>query len=311
MGKRTIDLILADGRLRTAFKRVKARGGTAGSDGIDAIVFSRNLNRELKRLATDVQTGRYRPGRLKSVVIPKPCSGVRTLRIPCLRDRVLQGAANSVLIEQLDRKMHPGSFGYRPRRSVDLALNTLLRCRGWAFDADIQSFFDEVAHGPLITLVEQEISCPMTCALLRTWMKGFGRRGLAQGAPISPLLANLALGPLDDAMSHHGRIIRYADDFVVMCCDRATARAAQSEASHVLRRAGLKLHPKKTQIIAPETPFVFLGQTCILEKSGGKNRNLQRKKKKIVAKHRPDVPRRRFQWVVQIGWNRIRDWTLK
>ena len=257
--------ILRPHTLRNAFARVRVNGGAAGGDGRSAEDLAPRLDTEIARLSTRVECGTYRPGPLRNVIVPKATGDVRLLRIPPVIDRILQGAANMILIPLLDRSMHKGSYGYRPGRSVHMALRELRRCRGWVLDGDIEIFFDSVAHAPLQRELRRHLSCRATLRLIDLWLQSFGPRGLAIGAPISPLLANIALGPLDIALSKYGRLIRYADDFVVVCPDQPTAEAAQNEAARVLRAGGLRLHSDKTRILPPETPFDFLGERVTLK----------------------------------------------
>lgn len=263
-----IEKVLSSFTLARAFERAKANGGVAGGDGINATTMERFLTAELKSIADQVRSDRYQPGPLRSVSIPKNNGTSRLLRIPCLRDRILQGAVISVIVPLLDPNMHPGSFGYRPRRSVKMALDALKRCQGWVLDADIFSFFDRVKHRPLRKIFWQNMPSKEVRRLVDLWLYSFGRCGLAQGAPISPLLANLALGPLDEAIARHGFLVRYADDFVVVCSGQAEAIRARKTARRVLRQTGLQLHPEKTRIFPPGTTFNFLGSKVNLAGKG-------------------------------------------
>nr|WP_269432968.1 reverse transcriptase domain-containing protein [Aliiruegeria sabulilitoris] len=266
---------------------------------------TRGLETALDALVREVRRGRYQPGPLRAVPIPKRDGSTRVLRIPCLRDRVLQGAVASVLVPVLDPLMHPGSFAYRPGRSVPLALRSLRRGQGWALDADIRSFFDEIGHHPLRRVLKQKVSCLETRQLIGIWLGSFGRRGLAQGSPISPLLANTALGPLDSALSKHGRLVRYADDFVVVCADKAGAREARRTAEQTLRFAGLRLHPDKTRIVPPGMSFTFLGTELVLHSRDRRPQKQLKNKMKLSLRRETISPGEHIERVLREGWKNM------
>jgi len=161
--------------------------------------------------------------------------------------------------------MSSESFGYRPARSVDQALarfRTLAVGQRWVFDADIEAFFDRVPHERLLDDLGIWLSDGHILALVDLWLRGFGpSRGLAQGSPISPILANIFLHPLDLALVRAKiPFVRYADDFVALAPDRSAAERAQSVASAALLRRGLLLHPAKTRIVRLADGLSFLGK---------------------------------------------------
>jgi CRISPR-associated protein Cas1 len=255
--------------LATAWKRVRANGGGAGGDSIGPEAFARDLGPRLQALARALGEGSYRPGPLRSFPIEKPGGGIRLLRIPCIADRVAQTAAAALLSAAFDARMSARSFGYRPARSVPLALSALRRAasgRPWTLDADIAKFFDRVPHEALLDDLAIWTGDARLVRLVALWLKGFGgRRGLAQGAPVSPVLANLFLHPLDEALARAGFAhVRYADDFVVLARSAKGAARARSIAAAALARRGLDLSPGKTRIVPPGAPFTFLGETLVL-----------------------------------------------
>jgi CRISPR-associated protein Cas1 len=257
-------LIESEG-LRAAWARVRADGGAAGGDGETAAVFATDLDARLRRLACDLRAGTYRPGPLRRVPIIRPDGRFRLLRIPSIADRVVQTAANALLGPALDARMSAESFGYRHARSVAQALErlrVLARGRPFALDADIRSFFDSVPHRRLIDELGIWIGDPRMLRLLALWVEGFGGgRGLAQGAPIAPLLANLYLHPLDAAFARAGvPHVRYADDFVALATTRTGAEAARRLAAETLARRGLALHDGKTAVRVLAAGLRFLGQ---------------------------------------------------
>lgn len=254
--------------LRTAWRRVRANGGACGADKVRIDVFERRLHANLTRLAAELENGGYRPGELRPVAIAKPDGGARLLAIPDVRDRVVQASVATHLCGRFDPGFAEGSFGYRPCRGVDDALAALraAHARGlaWTFDADIRDFFGEVRHDVLMRELSKRIGeDPRLMSIIGLWLRGFGRagRGLAQGSPLSPILANLYLDPLDRAFEAHGMpIVRYADDFVVPAASRARARAARALAATALARRGLRLNPAKTTLRPPREAFIFLGR---------------------------------------------------
>jgi group II intron reverse transcriptase/maturase len=255
------------GTLRQAWQRVRANRGAAGGDGVTIEVFARRLEAELTSLAHAIAEGGYRPGPLRRVSIPKRDGGTRTLAIPCVRDRVLQGALLLVLQPALERRQSAASFGYRPARGVADALDAVRRAHRsglvWTLEADIVHYFDSVPHHRLMAELAIWIEAEDVLRLLAQWLAGFSSAGLgiAQGSPVSPLLANLYLHPLDRLLVTAGHVpVRYADDFVVLSPSAAAAEAARRVAEGVLAERGLALKPTKTRIVAPGTPFRFLGE---------------------------------------------------
>lgn len=259
------DALLQPDRLRAAWKRVRANGGATGGDGESAAMFAADLTARLDRLATDLSTGRYRPGPLRAVRLARPDGRFRVLRIPGIADRVVQTAALSLLVPALDQRMSRESFGYRPARSVAQAISRLTELsRGcsWVLDADIRQFFDTVPHRRLIDEMGIWVADARMQRLVMLWVEGFGgSRGLAQGAPIAPLLANLYLHPLDMAFARAGIAhVRYADDFVALGSCRHATEGARKLADTVLRSRGLALSHEKTIVKPLHAGLHFLGR---------------------------------------------------
>lgn len=253
--------------LRQAWRRVRANRGAAGGDGVTIDAFARRLEQELSDLGRAVAGGRYRSGPLRRVSIPKRDGGTRVLAIPCVRDRVLQSAMLLVLQPALERRQSAASFGYRPARGVKEALDAVRRAHRaglvWTLEADIVHYFDSVPHHRLMAELAIWIEAEDVLRLLTQWLAGFSSAGLgiAQGSPVSPLLANLYLHPLDRLLVTAGHVpVRYADDFVVLSPTAVAAEQARRVAEGVLGERGLALKSAKTQIVAPGTPFRFLGE---------------------------------------------------
>lgn len=259
--------------LRQGWRRVKANHGGPGGDGVTMEHFERELDAQLLSLSQALCAGTYRPGPVRVVNLCKPDGGWRRLAIPCIRDRVAQAACLSLIAPVLDARMSARSFGYRPARSVDMAvagvkagLDHGLR---WVVDADIRRFFDSVPRrrvlGELAIWLEDERMIGFLAMSLKPGTKD--DRGLPQGAPIAPLIANLYLHPMDRILSAAGFFhIRYADDFVILCQDREGAKRALAMVQGILKDRGLALHPEKTRIVHASQEFVFLGRNL---KTGG------------------------------------------
>jgi CRISP-associated protein Cas1 len=257
-------------RLLAAWQKVLDNGGAAGGDGVSAAVFGGNLHGRLQALRGDLEDGRYMPGPIRHVLIPKPSGGHRPLAIPCIRDRVAQTALAMTLSPLLEEEFEDSSFGYRPGRSVQQAAARVsyLRSLGLTHvvDADITRFFENVPHDGLTARLGQSMTEGAATQLIGLWLEHWGQngRGLAQGSPISPLLANLYLDRLDEAFAGEGaRIVRFADDFLILCRSRKGAEEALATTERLLAKAGLALNREKTRVTGFEAGFRFLGQVFV------------------------------------------------
>ena len=253
-----------------AWGKVKANGGAAGGDGVNIRRFEKHLLANLTRLAEDVKSGAYWQGPLRVVDIPKKRGGYRTLRIPCISDRVLQTAVAQRLQPVFEAEFEPVSYGYRPGRSVGQAVSriSMLRRQGfkWTLDADIRRFFDSVPHDGMMERLEEHISDPALLALIQIWLEtaGVEGRGLAQGSPLSPLLANLYLDEVDEALQHEDvRLVRFADDFVILTKSQDRAVDALQATETILKKLGLELNYEKTRIVPFDEGLRFLGRLFV------------------------------------------------
>ncbi len=252
-------------QLYTAWKHVRANGAATGGDGETAAAFSNRIELRLRDLANQLQSGKYRPGPLSSFSKQLPGGKTRILRIPGIADRVAQTACQKLLSKHLDKRMSQNSFGYRPARSVTKALERLGKLsigNHWVLDADIASFFDQVSHERLLDELGIWVGDARVISLVATWLRSFGSgRSLAQGSPISPVLANLYLHPLDMTFARNNvPQVRYADDFVALAQTKRGAENARKMAEEVLHRRELELNPDKTGIVLLSDGLHFLGK---------------------------------------------------
>lgn len=271
--------------LEEAWKRVKERKGSAGVDAETIADLERyGVEKFLRELQAVLRAGRYRPRAVLRRYIPKADGKRRPLGIPTVRDRVVQMAAKLVLEPIFEADFLPCSYGFRPRRSATEALETL-RTRGahggnHVLDADIKDYFGSIDHGLLMKRVEGRVSDRRVLKLLRQWLTAGvmeeGRHaemvsGTPQGGVISPLLSNIYLHFLDTVWErkcgHLGTLVRYADDFVVMCETAKDCEEAERRVRIILERLKLTLHPEKTrrvELTEGKDGFDFLG--CHLHK---------------------------------------------
>jgi len=271
---------LSDANLLLAWGHVHQKGGCAGTDGISTELFAKHAIPNLQNLANSVQEGTYTPDPLLRIWMDRPGKSPRGLGIPTVRDRIIQTALSSVLSPLFERHFEECSFAYRPAHSLQMALARIVETRDqgyhWVVDADIQHFFDEIPHPDLLVRVESILHDPETTRLIESWICApikdgptlhLPDRGIPQGSPISPLLANLYLGDLDRTLlGHDYRVIRYADDFIVLCKNRPEADRALHLSEDVLSLLHLRIEPNKTRITSFDEGFHFLGTDFIGER---------------------------------------------
>jgi group II intron reverse transcriptase/maturase len=264
--------------LAEAWGRVRANKGGPGGDGVTIQELAPEIERSLEELSATLLAETYRPHKIRRVFIRKPSGGMRPLSIPAVIDRVAQTAAMLALEPEMDARMSEASLAYRVGRGVPQAIAALDAGHNaglvWTVDCDIEKYFDTIWHRQLMTDLAIWIDDERILRLLLRWIRTFGwrGRGVAQGAPISPLLANLYMHPVDRLMATMGwRMIRYADDFVVLTASEGEAKRALADIERYLRGRGLALNREKTKIVPPGKEIVFLGHKTRAQPEGLSN----------------------------------------
>lgn len=271
-----MDKVYAPKTLARAWQRVQANAGACGVDQMSVEIFATNAQNYLTELGQAMRTGSYEPQAIRRVPIPKVGGGERPLGIPTVKDRIAQTALKFVLEPVFEREFLESSYGFRPQRGCKDALrevqHQLNAGRVWVVDADLKSYFDTISHemlmeklkrriadGKVLHLIERYLQQEIVAQLSR-WVPTMGA---PQGAVISPLLANVFLHDLDEAMANADyKMVRYADDFVVLCENQEQAQAALARVTEWVEAHQLTLHPDKTHVgncLVRGQGFDFLG----------------------------------------------------
>jgi RNA-directed DNA polymerase len=263
--------------LQSAMQQVLRNQGGAGVDGQSCEDYHQASPQRLPGLQAKLKQGNYQPQPVKRVWIPKLGSKeLRPLGVPTVEDRVVQTALRNVLEPIFERTFAEHSYGFRPGRGAKQALrrvDQLLKAgHHWVVDADLKGYFDSIPQNKLMEAVETQIADGAVLQLMEQLLgqgvlesgKGWQptETGTPQGAVISPLLANIYLNPLDQLMAGQGRqMVRYADDFVILCQNQQQAQEVLEQLRHWTQAAGLTLHPTKTRIVDARQKggFDFLG----------------------------------------------------
>jgi RNA-directed DNA polymerase len=257
-----IDKVYRSETLRAAWHKVRKNAGAAGVDGQSVERFAARAEVYLEELQRALRTGEYRPQPIRRVEIPKGGGKMRPVGIPVVKDRIVQTALKMVIEPIFEREFEDGSYGFRPGRGCKDALREVERLikQGYTqvVDADLASYFDMIAREPLLGEVTKRISDGAALELIRAFLnqdiiqemkRWTPVGGTPQGAVISPLLANIYLHPLDGHMREKGyRMVRYADDFVVLCRTAEQAKAALNEVRGWVDQNGLRLNLDKTHV---------------------------------------------------------------
>jgi RNA-directed DNA polymerase len=270
-----LDAVLTRDNLARAWKRVKANKGAPGIDGVTVEDFPAHAREHWPALRAQIEGGRYRPQAVRRVDIPKPDGGKRMLGIPTVTDRVVQQAIAQVLTPIFDPTFSDSSFGFRPGRNAHQAIRQVQAHvkdgRRIAVDLDLAKFFDTVNHDVLMSLLGRTIADKRLLSLIGRYLRAgvlVGEHiepsevGTPQGGPLSPLLANILLHPLDCELEQRGhRFARYADDLVILVkSQRAGERVMRSITRYLEDALKLKVNPAKSKV-APMSECSFLGFT--------------------------------------------------
>lgn len=271
-----IDKVSSRRMLLRAFERVKANGGGAGVDHQTIAMYEQRWEQQTEYLARSLMEGSYQPSAVRREWIPKLGSREkRPLGIPTVRDRVVQKALLATIEPIFEREFAEQSYGFRPGRGCKDALrrvdHLLKEGQTWVVDADLQSYFDTIPHEQLLGRIAEKVADGRVLELIRKYL-GQGvlenlrewqpEAGTPQGAVVSPLLSNIYLDPLDKLVAASGiEMVRYADDFVLLCRSKSEAQQALVLVQQWTATAGLTLHPEKTRIVDATQAggFDFLG----------------------------------------------------
>ena len=292
-----IDKVWRKSNLTSALNKVISNRGSAGIDNVTIKHYKKNAEVRLNRTSELIKQGQYTPKGVKRVWIDKAGSKEkRPLGIPTVTDRVVQTALRNVIEPIFEMSFAENSYGFRPGRSCKDALRKVdeLLKQNYKFvvDADLKGYFDSIPHDKLMQKVEEKIADGRILELLQQYLnqevietaaKWTPEAGTPQGAVISPLLANIYLNPLDWLMEKNNfKMIRYADDFVIMCQNQEEAESALRLVSQWVVEAELELHPTKTKIVNANTdPFEFLGYKFKLGKRYPTDKSLKKFRDKI------------------------------
>lgn len=296
-----IDKVYRPSTLQAAWAQVQANKGAAGIDRQSVEMFAAKELVYLNELAKDLEQGRYQPQAVKRVEIPKAGGKTRPLGIPTVKDRIVQTAVKMVIEPIFEWEFLPMSYGFRPGKGCKDALREvdayLKQGYTHVVDADIKGYFDSIPHELLRTRIRAHISDGKLLELLDSWLcqdivkeaeRWTPTAGTPQGAVISPLLANLYLHPLDVKMTGSGyKMVRYADDFVILCKSAPQAHKALEEVKAWVEENGLSLHPDKTHAgdcLVDGQGFEFLGYRFEAGRRWVRKKSLQGFKDKIRQK---------------------------
>jgi RNA-directed DNA polymerase len=297
---RLFDKVFSDRNLYAAFQQVARNDGAPGVDHVSVYDFTRQIPENLWQLSDSLKEGTYRPSSIRRTHIPKPgTTETRPLGIPTVRDRIVQAAVVNVIEPIFERDFAAHSYGFRPQRGCKDALcrvDHLLK-DGYVFvlDADLKAYFDSIPHDQLLARLQTKIADGRVLSLIQSFLTAGILDGMSewtptsgapQGAVLSPLLSNIYLDPLDHLLADSGfEMVRYADDFVVLCRTCEAAEAALSLVQSWVAQAGLTLHPTKTRIVDSRVEsFAFLGYEFRGEKHWPRKKSIQKLKDTVRRK---------------------------
>ncbi|BCO07731.1 group II intron reverse transcriptase/maturase [Desulfolithobacter dissulfuricans] len=300
------DRMLSRDALHKAFGKVRSAKGAAGIDGQSIKDFAASAEANIDCLLKELWEKSYQPLAVRRVEIPKPTGGVRLLGIPAVRDRVVQQALLDILLPIFDRDFHPSSYGYRPGRSCHQAISKATMFirdydRKWVVDMDLSKCFDTLDHDLILSAFRRRIRDGSILGLLEKFLKsgvmtdsGFtaSEIGSPQGGVISPLIANVYLDSFDQFMKNRGhRIVRYADDILILCQSKKAAENALEQARHYLEgELLLTVNREKTHICHSSRGVNFLGVSVCSQYTQIQRGKIKSFKAKVKAMTRRNSP---------------------
>jgi len=284
--------------LSSAFQHVKENHGCAGVDGVTIERFKKNLELNLARLQDELERQIYFPLPLMKILVEKRNGEPRALCIPVVRDRIVETAVLQIIGPVLEKEFEDCSFAYRKGRSVRQAVYKIKdyydKGYRWVVDADIDAFFDSVDHKLLLAKFKQYIHDPQIQRLIELWLEAeiwdgtslkVCQKGIPQGSPISPILANLFLDELDEELLRKGyKYIRYADDYVILCKKKEDAEKGLELSKQVLEKLLLELDEE--EITTFDKGFKYLG-VIFLKSMVMKPFEVQKKNRKVLFYPKP------------------------
>lgn len=302
-----IEWILQDENINKAIKSVKKNKGAYGIDKMSVEELDGYFATHREEIKSQIRDGKYKPIPVRRVYIPKSNGKKRPLGIPTVVDRVVQQATAQVLSLGYDKYFSEHSYGFRPGRScqqaIEEALVYLNEGYEWVIDLDIEKYFDTVNHDKLISILRERISDAKTLRLVRQFLQAGvmenglispSKEGVPQGGPLSPILSNVYLDKLDQELEARGlHFVRYADDCnIFVKSEMAADRVMKSVTSWLERKLRLKVSATKTKVVRPMKSN-FLGFTFWKSKDGWKCKPANDRKKRLYAKTRAILCRRK------------------
>ncbi len=300
------DRLLNEQALVRAFKKVRRAKGSPGVDGQTIAAFENRLEEEADRLVSELRAKTYRPQPVKRVTIPKPDGGDRKLGIPAVRDRVVQQVLLDILQPIFDPEFHPSNYGYRPGRSChDAVAKATLFIRQYdlqyVVDMDLSKCFDRLDHDLIITSIRQRVRDGSILDLVRMFLSSgvmiegnweATEVGSPQGGVVSPLIANIYLDAFDQEMKRRGhRIVRYADDILILSRSRSAANHAREVATNILEGTlHLKVNEEKTHVTNASRGVKFLGVEIFPSRTTIQAKKISAFKKKVKRITRRNSP---------------------
>ncbi len=322
-----IEWILQDSNIDNAIKAVRKNKGAAGIDKMPVEEIDGYFTIHREEIKAQIREGKYKPSAVRRVYIPKVSGKKRPLGIPTVVDRVVQQMTAQILSLGYDKYFSENSYGFRPGRScqqaVEQALEYLNEGYEWVIDLDIEKYFDTVNHDKLVSILRERINDAKTLRLIRQFLRAGvmedgltspSEEGVPQGGPLSPILSNVYLDKLDKELEARGlRFVRYADDCNIFVKSEVAAnRVMKSVTGWLERKLRLKVSATKTKVVRP-TKSNFLGFTFWKSCNGWKCRPAEDRKKRLYDKTREILCRRKAaarsikQTFIMLNWL-IRGW---